>query len=81
MGKRLNPHRRLLAAQARALNEQKQMQSAVNGADMAKLQQGVVRSHMARGNPTSATFRAPNWTSEDKRGKPARKPKPRFGVK
>ena len=81
MSKRLNPHRRLLAAQARALNEQRLVQSAVEGADMAKLQQGRVRSHMSRGNPTSATFREPNWTDPDNPGRKPRKSQPRFGVK
>lgn len=81
MSKRLNPHRRLLAAQAKLIREQKQVQSAVQGADMAKLQQGVVRSHMARGNPTSATFRPPNWTDVDNVGRKPRKNPPRFGVK
>lgn len=47
MGKRLNPHRRLLAKQAALLNEHKQVQSVVQGADMAKLQQGRVRSPLA----------------------------------
>ena len=44
MSKRLNPHRRLLAAQARVLVDARLAQSAAQGADMAKLQQGRVRS-------------------------------------
>lgn len=75
MSKRPNPHRRLLAQQARALADARLEQSRLAGADMAKLQQGAVRSHMGRGNATSATYREPNWTSEDakpKRGKVVR---------
>lgn len=44
MSKRLNPHRRLLAAQARVLADARLEQSRANGVDMAKLQQGRVRS-------------------------------------
>jgi hypothetical protein len=44
MVKRLNPHRRLLAKQAAQLRAVRLEQSAVNGADDAKLQQGRVRS-------------------------------------
>lgn len=43
MSKRLNPHRRLLAAQARVLADARLQQSAASGAEMAKLQQGRVR--------------------------------------
>lgn len=51
MAKRLNPHRRLLAAQARALMGVRMEQSAAHGAEMAKLQQGHVRSAISRSNP------------------------------
>lgn len=81
MSKRRNPHRRLLAAQAALIREQKQVQSAVQGADMAKLQQGAVRSHTGRGNMTSKTFREPNWTNVENPGRKPRKSHPRFGVK
>lgn len=75
---RLNPHRRLLARQAAILTDQRKVQSAVNGVDMAKLQQGAVRSHMGRGNPSSATYREPNWTDPDNPGKSPRKSRKRF---
>lgn len=81
MGKRLNPHRRLLAKQAQALAGARLEQSALHGAEMAKLQQGRVRSHMGRGNVTSATFMQPNWTDADNPGRKPRKNPPRFGVK
>lgn len=72
---RLNPHRRLLKAQAAALAAVRMEHSAAHGVEMSMLQQGVVRSHMAWGNPTSMTFREPSWTNPDARGK-AKRPKP-----
>lgn len=81
MSKRLNPHRRLLAKQEQALTGARMAQSVAQGADMAKLQQGAVRSHMGRGNSTGATFREPNWTDADNPGRKPRKNPPRFGVK
>lgn len=48
MAKRLNPHRRLLARQA-AIRQA--MARFGNAEDAGKLQQGVVRSPMARSNP------------------------------
>jgi hypothetical protein len=72
MGKRLNPQRRLRQAQAKALAAVRLEQSAANAAEMAKLQQGPVRSGM-RGNPTTMTFRGPKWSDIDVPGKAKRK--------
>lgn len=47
MGKRLNPHRRLLAKQAAALNAAKALQSVEHAREASMLQQGNVRSSMA----------------------------------
>jgi hypothetical protein len=47
MGKRLNPHRRLLAAQAALLQR---MRKHGNEADAGKLQEGRVRSSVAADN-------------------------------
>jgi hypothetical protein len=80
MSKRVNPHRRLLAAQARVLADARLEQSRVNGVDDAKLQQGIVRSHL-RPNQTTMTFRAPHWSDADNPGRKTRKLKPRFSVK
>lgn len=68
MSKRVNPKRRLLAKQAAALAAVRTEQSVAHAAEMSKLQQGSVRSGL-RENPSSMTFRAPRWTSEDNRGK------------
>jgi len=46
MGNRLNPHRRLLKAQARVMIDVRLKQSAANGVEDAKLQQGRVRSSL-----------------------------------
>lgn len=63
MSKRLNPHRRLLAAQAKVIRDARLFQSELNGADMAKLQQGRVRSPL---NPTVqlTSYRTPRPVSE-----------------
>lgn len=68
MGKRLNPHRRLLAAQARALMGQRLTQSAINGADMAKLQQGNVSAHTESIFMLQVTTRG-NWEGRGTSGK------------
>lgn len=80
MSKRLNPHRRLLQAQARALNSARTVQSETHGVEMAKLQQGLVRSGL-HGNMSSMTFREPNWSKVDNLGKPKRATRKRFALK
>ena len=77
MSKRVNPRRRLLAKQAAALAAVRTVQSIAHAEEMSKLQQGHVRSGL-RGNPTTKTFRGPNWSSEDVPGKAPKKAKPRF---
>lgn len=71
MSKRVNPHRRLLAAQAQLLADARLEQSRVNGVDMAKLQQGRVRSPLAPTVQLTA-YRTPKPASDDI---PARKGK------
>lgn len=80
MSKRLNPHRRLLQAQARALNGARVEQSAAHGVEMAKLQQGNVRSGLSA-NSTSMTYREPHWTEADNPGKARRLTRKRFAIK
>jgi hypothetical protein len=69
MGKRTNPHRRLLAKQAQALAAERLVQSATNGAEMAKLQQGRVRSPLDREVQltTYAVPRPLNWEGKGQR--------------
>lgn len=70
MGKRLNPHRRLLAKQAQALAAERLVQSVVNGEDMAKLQQGRVRSPLnPRVQLTQYAVPRSNWEGKGVRGK------------
>lgn len=71
MSKRLNPHRRLLGKQAALIRDAKLAQSATQGADMAKLQQGAVRSPL---NPrvqltAYASERPISWEGRGKQGK------------
>jgi hypothetical protein len=72
MSKRLNPHRRLLAAQAKALAAERSVQSAVNGADMAKLQQGRVRSPLTTIYRGHVSPRPAIWEGSGKPGKVVR---------
>lgn len=70
MGKRLNPHRRLLAKQAQALAAERLRQSEINGADSAKLQQGRVRSPLnPRVQLTSYAVPCNPWEGQGVRGK------------
>lgn len=78
---RLNPHRRLLARQQAALAAVRMEHSAAHGEEMSMLQQGVVRSGLARGNPTSMVFREPKWTPLEGLGKAMRKVPGRWALK
>lgn len=81
MSKRLNPHRRLLARQAAALEAARVEQSSVHGEEMSKLQQGLVRSALAPRVQLTA-YSVPRERPWEGRGKLVRKQsKPRFGTK
>ena len=77
MSKRPNPHRRLLAKQARVLLDVRLAQSAANGEDMAKLQQGRVRSPL---NPRVqlTAYSTPRRMDWERLGRRKRLALPRF---